>query len=1268
MPTNPTAHQLWSKIIRFGQSTLSTSQDGADIGDSELQSCSNFIFDNGVLEKAGGLTKVNETPMDAAPVMGVFRSHDTYGNKTLLASCNGILKRWSTPNFVNVQANMAVGERVDFLNTMDATVVVNGVDEALEFSPRTNVIQKFGLEPPRFYKKIAYFESDETITHTHAGTTDTSFIKKTERTGKSKTSLKLTAEAATTDISYVSYSPAQNFSIFPNGGTLSDNDYICLDVLHRTRAYVDKIYVDFWTSAGTPDNYYRLTIQGDELDPIDQLNNKWTIIMARKSRCVAVGTPAWNNINRVYFTLLAKTGTSVVYIDNVYFKNTLIEIGSYSKNIEDFEGPLVDFHVVTGTLAEDTINFKSGNKAVTATTVGTVASFHRHISPVLNLNQYGDGVDSNVSDGISIWVRYGSATFNSFTLTLKSGASSLAKTWTKAAGFFPTPPAGSYAWRRLTALKSSFTGTAAVWASVDTIQFDIIVVAAPLTVTFDQLMLDQGQYVGVLSDFEAAETWTFTGVGSGGVNTDKTKLAEGLQSIYLSLQKGQTEHAARVLGAVRDCTVFDPAIDVSVGGTPLADSEFGGTTLVAEAFDKLYGATNPGSYWCSSGVMPHWIRYLLPVAKIVKRYSIVSTYIADQAYHPKAWLFQGSNDGTTWIGLDSQTDQVFGDYVQKFYDINNDVEYLYYRLWITASYGAGNSTDVAELILFDGQGTGTQASDDNDLISFWCYWNNFNYISSFKLQIDCNSGDFYTDYFEYEWTKDSIRLAENREDWSWPDLDNNAMDLDAKKSQFTRFGATASKGWNTVKGYRFIITCASNAESYFLVYLDNLVMKRGKMGLSGLYQWCCVFESPTALSAPSEWSTIAELKGTAALLSNLPISQDSNVMARHFFRKGGTMGDEARLDFSLFDNVVTVYSTNTQDESLGRALDEIDIPQGTIRVPLAAKFGPVFRGSVILYRDPEDLKRLWYSNPKYHYAWSELNLIMLDSDIQHIFLSDGMLYLSCKNGIRRISVPLGDVGPTSIEEIGDSKFCIAPYAATEAEGLTALVFYEGPYLFDGGSFQYIGGLIDTYFKSATYNLDEVVAFYADRHLYLSVKSNAGVRTLLDAYGPPVQWRTSGEDINCFCIFDGIGDNGEIYIGDSTGTVWLFNSGYETSSAMTTKDFAADGEETDEFRNIILTGILLIAKSTSATPGPLKITLRKNQTDVAGITLYASSTYLISGNLGSTYTVYQFDLRGVYAEVRGSTVGIKIEHATAKHCAIKSVKLTGEITPLLEYYE
>lgn len=100
-----------------------------------------------------------------------------------------------------------------------------------------------------------------------------------------------------------------------------------------------------------------------------------------------------------------------------------------------------------------------------------------------------------------------------------------------------------------------------------------------------------------------------------------------------------------------------------------------------------------------------WIRYYLAGGAVATAYSITSANDAPER-DPKNWVFQGSNDGTSWTDLQVQTNQLFiTRFKKRTYVVPNTTSYKYYRLNITANNGAG-ITQLAELEIF-GTGYGT---------------------------------------------------------------------------------------------------------------------------------------------------------------------------------------------------------------------------------------------------------------------------------------------------------------------------------------------------------------------------------------------------------------------------------------------------------------------------------------------------------------------------------------------------------------------------------
>ena len=74
---------------------------------------------------------------------------------------------------------------------------------------------------------------------------------------------------------------------------------------------------------------------------------------------------------------------------------------------------------------------------------------------------------------------------------------------------------------------------------------------------------------------------------------------------------------------------------------------------------------------------------------------------------PKSWNFLGSQNGSNWTTLDSQSNQSFGIRMQmKTCNIGNTTAYRYYRLQITANHGAPGVA-IGELGLWGDSGRTT---------------------------------------------------------------------------------------------------------------------------------------------------------------------------------------------------------------------------------------------------------------------------------------------------------------------------------------------------------------------------------------------------------------------------------------------------------------------------------------------------------------------------------------------------------------------------------
>jgi len=197
--------------------------------------------------------------------------------------------------------------------------------------------------------------------------------------------------------------------------------------------------------------------------------------------------------------------------------------------------------------------------------------------------------------------------------------------------------------------------------------------------TADGALVDQWTY-----DSGVNQLWRVEGLGGGvykfsNLNSDKVMEVAG---------------ASLSNGANVDQFTYANA-NLATNGTATANPDSSGAGQhPAQAFDG-----NTATKWCNGGLA--YLQYQLAAAKTVNQYQIISANDVPQR-DPAAWQFQGSNDGSTWATLDTQSGQVFANRFQaNTYTFTNTVGYLYYRLNVTATYASGYGLQLSELGLYN---------------------------------------------------------------------------------------------------------------------------------------------------------------------------------------------------------------------------------------------------------------------------------------------------------------------------------------------------------------------------------------------------------------------------------------------------------------------------------------------------------------------------------------------------------------------------------------
>ena len=110
--------------------------------------------------------------------------------------------------------------------------------------------------------------------------------------------------------------------------------------------------------------------------------------------------------------------------------------------------------------------------------------------------------------------------------------------------------------------------------------------------------------------------------------------------------------------------------------------------------------------WVSaSGQLTGWLRFDFGAgnSKVIQSYSMMgdnnSSYVATRS--PKSWTFQGSNDGSSWTTLDTQTNvAVWALSEIRQYSTSNTTAYRYYRVNVTANYGASDYVVIGLLKMY----------------------------------------------------------------------------------------------------------------------------------------------------------------------------------------------------------------------------------------------------------------------------------------------------------------------------------------------------------------------------------------------------------------------------------------------------------------------------------------------------------------------------------------------------------------------------------------
>lgn len=144
----------------------------------------------------------------------------------------------------------------------------------------------------------------------------------------------------------------------------------------------------------------------------------------------------------------------------------------------------------------------------------------------------------------------------------------------------------------------------------------------------------------------------------------------------------------------------------NLGGTITAQYPNTNGEGVANLIDN-----DPGTKYLGVNGAGGWVQYQTNTAYVVNSYSLTSANDADER-DPLNWTLQGSNDGNSWMTLDTRSNENFANrYQKRRFDINNATAYKYYRFNFVQN--SGTLFQLAEFELFTNNLTGTGTSSSN---------------------------------------------------------------------------------------------------------------------------------------------------------------------------------------------------------------------------------------------------------------------------------------------------------------------------------------------------------------------------------------------------------------------------------------------------------------------------------------------------------------------------------------------------------------------------
>lgn len=212
-----------------------------------------------------------------------------------------------------------------------------------------------------------------------------------------------------------------------------------------------------------------------------------------------------------------------------------------------------------------------------------------------------------------------------------------------------------------------------------------------------------------------------------------------------------------------------------------------------------------------------WFQYQSPVPVALQSYALGSAGNTPES-DPKNWTLQGSNNGSDWTDLDSQTNQTFNSrYLKKTYEIATPNTYTYFRLYVTGLNGNSTAFQLAEWQLY---GTAISANDitaDGGVLSAQYPGEGIN--NTFDMLTDKN---LTTQYTVQNQTNLWIQyVATARYKLTSYSITANKDNAAADPKQWVLYGSADGKTWLQIDEQNGQIFSGRNTTQTYPCHVDN---------------------------------------------------------------------------------------------------------------------------------------------------------------------------------------------------------------------------------------------------------------------------------------------------------------------------------------------------------------------------------------------------------------------------------------------------------------